>query len=94
MKKPPRPYQSDHVNKAYELMLEHGFAGFLYKPGRGKTYSSLYLNELLTDNGHANSLMIICPNNAIKVWKTQIPEHSNLPTTWEIWDNIKAKTDS
>jgi len=94
LKTSPRPYQEEHIGKGYKLLLECGFFALWYKPGRGKTYVVLAINELLMKNNDSDALLIICPKNAVKVWKTQIPQHSELHSDWMIWDNLKAKTES
>jgi len=90
----PHPYQLEDATKAYELCLDVGFFGLLYKPGMRKTYTSLMINEFMYKNGHTNALFIICPKNAIKVWKTQIPEHSELKAEWWVWESVKSKSDN
>lgn len=94
MKTTPHPYQLEDATKAFKLCLDVGFFALFYKPGMRKTYTSLLVNEFLYKNNHTNALFIICPKNAIKVWKTQIPEHSELKAEWWIWESVKSKSDN
>jgi hypothetical protein len=95
MKTKPRDYQANHIELAYDNMMTHGFSGFLYKPGRGKTLSTLGLAEELFKNGKINAMMVICPKNVFKTWKDQLVEHTDIVSPeWRIWDSAKGRTDS
>ncbi len=94
MKTEPHPYQLEDAQKAFKLCLDVGFFGLFYKPGMRKTYTSLLVNEFMYKNNHTNALFIICPKNAIKVWKTQIPQHSELKDEYWVWESVKSKSDN
>jgi len=92
MKTLPRDYQANHIELAYANMMTHGFSGLLYKPGRGKTLTTLAIVEKLKNENHIDSMVIVCPKNVFKTWKDQIPEHSDLDPKWIVWDSVKAGT--
>lgn len=95
MKTLPRPYQDQHSDSIVKKYEEEGipFAGLLYKPGRGKTLTSLLLYEKLYKKNYVNSLFIIVPKNGVKTWKDQIAKHSELSSPYNIWNSIKHKSD-
>lgn len=94
MKTKPYPYQEEAVQQIVGTMRSTGtyYGGLLYKPGRGKTLTSMTAVERCAAEGLTNMLVIVAPKSVLATWEAQLERHGDFPEPPMRWDSIKAST--
>jgi superfamily II DNA or RNA helicase len=94
MKTKPYPYQEEAIQSIVNEMQSKGtyYGGLLYKPGRGKTLTSMTAIERIATLGLCNALVIVAPKSVLGTWEAQLERHGDFPEAPFRWDSIKATT--